>query len=163
MDIHLKPIVKEVYEKCGLNISNYETETESKDYAACRFYLSGRQIISRNAKITPKKMGQFVTLWQRNAHGIIEPLKDTDPTDFYVVNVSTENEFGQFVFPKSALAQKGILSTANKEGKRAFRVYPIWDLVSSKQAKRTQEWQLEYFYPLAPTTDLKKVLQLYSL
>jgi hypothetical protein len=38
-----------------------------------------------------------------------------------------------------------IISTHLKEGKRGMRVYPPWDLPSSKQAKKTQQWQLPYF------------------
>jgi len=61
MDRNLKQIKNEVYETCGLKMSNFLMETESKEYDACRFELSGRKIISRNSKVTPKKVGQFVT------------------------------------------------------------------------------------------------------
>ncbi len=76
------------------------------------------------------------------------------------MNVRNENEFGQFVFPKYVLIKKGIISTENKEGKRAFRVYPKWDVTKNKQAERTQKWQLNYFYEINNSTDLKKVLGL---
>ncbi len=52
---------------------------------------------------------------------------------------------GQFIFPKSILLVKGILSDGEKDGKRGFRVYPPWDKAVNKQAKQTQQWQLQYF------------------
>mgnify|MGYP006078618265 CR=1 FL=1 len=163
MDKNLNQIKTEIYDKCSLKISNYKTETESKEYYACRFKLNGGNVLSRNAKITPKKVGQFVTFWKRNKNGPIEPFKESDQIDFYSVNVRTENKFGQFVFPKSVLINKGIISTEKKEGKRGFRVYPKWDVAKNKQAERTQKWQLDYFYEINNSTNLKKVSELYNL
>lgn len=162
MDNILNKINAEVYEKCGLKISEFQIETESKEYDACRFELNGRKIICRNSKITPKKVGQFVTFWKRKGNEPIEPFEQNDQLDFYTVNVRTENEFGQFVFPKSILIKKGLISTDKREGKRAFRVYPSWDNPNNKQAERTQKWQLDYFYEINNSTDLKKVEELYK-
>lgn len=162
MDSNLTQIIKEVYNKCALEVSDFKLEPESKEYDACRFQLNGLKIISRNAKITPKKVGQFVTFWKRHGNGPIEPFYETDQIDFYIVNVRTENEFGQFVFPKSVLIKKGIISTKQKEGKRAFRVYPNWDLPNNKQAGRTQKWQLEYFYEINDATNFNKIKELYQ-
>ena len=161
MNNNLKQIKTKIYDKCAFEISGFEFEKESKEYEACRFELNGRNVISRNAKITPKKVGQFVTLWKRNEFGPIEPFDDKDQIDFYVVNVRAKNEFGQFVFPKSVLIKKGIISTENKEGKRAFRVYPNWDSPNNKQAERSQKWQLDYFYQINDSTDFSKVVELY--
>ena len=162
MDRNLNQIKIEIYDKCSLKISDFKTEIESKEYNACQFQLNELNILSRNTKITPKKVGQFVTFWKRNENGSIEPFNENDKIDFYAVNVRTENEFGQFVFPKSVLIKKGIISTEKKEGKRAFRVYPNWDIVKSNQAERTQKWQLNYFYEINSSTDLKKVNELYN-
>lgn len=162
MDNNLSQLHREVYERCALKLSDYHLETESKAYDACHFQLNGRKIISRSAKITPKKVGQFVTFWKRNANGITQPFEENDMFDFYMVTVRTEKEFGQFVFPKSVLIKKGIVSTNAKEGKRAFRVYPKWDIAKSKQAERTRKWQLNYFYEVNTSTDLKKVSELFK-
>ena len=162
MDHNLSQIKTEVYDKCALEFSDFKLELESKKYNACRFKLNGQNIICRNAKITSKKVGQFVTFWKRNGSGPIEPFNETDQINFYTINVRTENQLGQFVFPKSVLMKKGIISTKNKEGKRAFRVYPNWDKAKNKQAKRTQKWQLDYFYQINETMDLKKVAELYN-
>jgi len=163
VDKNLNQINAEVYEKCALMISNFQLEPESKKYDACRFKLNGQQIISRNAKVTPKKVGQFVTFWKRNSNKSIQPFEENDHIDFFAVMVRTENEFGQFVFPKSVLIKKGIISTDKKEGKRAFRVYPHWDIVKNKQAERTQKWQLDYFYEVNISIDLNKVAALFKI
>ena len=163
MDSTLNHIKTAVYDKCALTMTDFETEAESKEYKACKYQLNGRSILGRKAKTTPKKAGQFVTFWKRNERGIIAPFEATDKIDFYVVNVQQDNRLGQFVFPKSVLIQKGIMSTLGKEGKRAFRVYPKWDVVSNKQAERTQKWQLDYFYEINTSTDIKKVSALYGL
>lgn len=134
MNNSLSQIKTHVYDKCSFEISDFEDEPESKEYDACRFKLNGLNIISRNAKITPKKNGQFVTFWKRNGNSPIAPLDENDRFDFYVVNVRMETEFGQFVFPKNKLIKKGIISTGKKEGKRAFRVYPDWDIAKNKTA-----------------------------
>ncbi|TVQ80543.1 MAG: MepB family protein [Flavobacteriales bacterium] len=162
MNKNVHQIKTEVYAPCALIISNFKIETESSEYDACRFDLGGRKIVSRSSKITPKKTGQFVTFWKRNKNGPIEPFDENDPIDFYVVNVRTNSKFGQFVFPKSVLIKKGIISTNTKEGKRAFRVYPSWDTAKNKQAQQNQKWQLNYFYEIDEMTDFKKVIGLYN-
>lgn len=157
MDPKLSDIKTQVYDPCSFTISDFKTEAESQEYHACQFKLNGLNILSRSAKITPKKVGQFVTFWKRNAKGIIEPFNASDQIDFYVINASSEDKLGQFVFPKSVLLKKGIISTDKKEGKRGFRVYPAWDIPTNKQAERTQKWQLNYFYEMGGELDLEKV------
>ena len=142
MNTYLANIKMNIYDKYGIDISDFKQEAESKEYDACQFKLNGFRIISRTSKITPKKIGQFVTFWKRNTNGPIAPFHESDPFDFYIINIASENKLGQFVFPKAVLLKKGIISTDNKEGKRGFRVYPIWDTVISKQALLTQKWQL---------------------
>jgi len=162
MDNTLEKIKTKVYAPNGLKVSNYKKEPESNEYAACRFQLNGKNIVSRNAKTTPKKTGQFVTFWKRTKKGITAPLSDIDEFDFYVTTVRTERRLGQFVFPKSTLIDKGIVSTSKKDGKRGFRVYPPWDSATSKQATKTQQWQLDYFYEVTPKTEFKKVVELFG-
>ena len=43
------------------------------------------------------------------------------------------------------LADNGIITQNGKEGKRGIRVYPPWDIVTNKQAMKTQNWQTKYF------------------
>tara|TARA_B110000211_G_C14079935_1_gene554039 strand:- start:104 stop:541 length:438 start_codon:yes stop_codon:yes gene_type:complete len=144
-----------------MKISEFKVELESEEYAACRFKLDRLVIISRNSKITPKKVGQFVTFWKRNASHVTEPFDESYSFDFYVINARKDNRLGQFVFPKSILISKGIIRTEKKDGKRGFRVYPSWDVAQNKQAIFTQKWQLEYFYEVG-IESLDFIANLYS-
>lgn len=128
-----------------MKITNFTLEKESKEYKACSYIKDGNYIIERTAKITPKKIGQFVTCWKRNTEGVTEPYKDSDNFNFFIIKVLNKENSGEFKFPKSALIKHGIVSTKKKDGKRGFRVYPIWDTPTSKQALKTQQWQLNYF------------------
>jgi len=163
MKVILNKKVKEVYDSCNLIISQVTVESEGKEYDACRFKLNELNIVSRRAKITPKKVGQFVTFWKRNENGITEPFDENDTIDFYAVTVESNDQLGQFVFPRAILTQKGIISTKKKDGKRGFRVYPKWDTPTSKQAQRTQVWQLDYFYVVDQTTDLSNIKKLFRI
>lgn len=126
-------------------ITNFKIDTESKEYKGCSYIQDNFVIIERTAKITPKKIGQFVTCWKRNINGITEPYKETDSIDFLIIKVNHSENSGEFKFSKAALIKHGILSTEKKEGKRGFRVYPIWDTPTSNQAIKTQQWQLKHF------------------
>jgi hypothetical protein len=139
-------IVKElVYDKCGFELTNPKLNSESIEYGACSFKLNGQTIQHRVSKITPTKTGQFVTVWKRSDDGITEPFDILDNIDFVVITAKSGDNFGQFIFPKSVLADKGIISQNGKGGKRGIRVYPPWDTTNSKQAEKTQSWQTKYF------------------
>lgn len=100
------------------------------------------------AKTTPTKVGQFVTVWKRSPGGPIQPFDATDPVDLFVISSRDHHHFGQFVFPRDALRQRGVVSVDGSGGKRAFRVYPPWVTTTNRQASHSQEWQLRYFLPL---------------
>jgi len=152
-----------VYDKTELLITSVEKESESDEYSAYRFLLNHKNICYREAKITPTKTGQFVTLWKRNQTGTIEPFDYSDAIDFVIVNVRKDQNWGQFIFPKKTLLEKGIFSTQNKEGIRATRVYPPWDETTSKQAQKTQKWQLDYFFNFSDQSkiDLEELRKLF--
>lgn len=134
-----------IYKPSGLTLKNLKIDDESDEYGACEFTLNNHFIKFRVGKITPTKVGQFVTFWKRIGKGPIQPYDVNDPFDFLVVNAHAENHFGQFVFPKAVLSEKGIISSGDREGKRAMRIYPSWDRAENSQAKKTQAWQLKYF------------------
>ena len=154
-----------LYDSCGYECSLPEKEKESAEYEAYSFQLNNKSILFRTAKITPTKIGQFVTLWKRIDKEPIQPFYFTDAIDLIVISVRKENRVGQFVFPKSVLCEKGIISTSNKEGKRAIRVYPPWDKAINKQAQKTQQWQLDYFLeiPVDKLIDKERANMLYDL
>ena len=139
-------IAKEsVYDYLELECSELLAESESAEYLASRVVINNLSVIFRAAKITPKKTGQFVTLWKRNSSGITEPFHYDDAFDLIIISVRNGDELGQFVLPKSVLLEKGIISGSQKEGKRGIRVYPAWDKPTNAQAAKTQKWQLDYF------------------
>lgn len=140
-----------IYVPCGLSLQHFIPEAESQEYSACSFTLNGHRIQFRSSKITPTKIGQFVTFWKRFGSGPIMPVDAADTFDFLIVNVRTINQFGQFIFPKEVLLTQGYISKNGIGGKRAMRVYPSWDKPDSKQAIKTQTWQLQYFI-VADTT-----------
>lgn len=132
-------------------------EPESPEYGAFAFTLNGFNIRFRAAKITPTKTGQFATLWKRLTSGPIQPFDVSDPVDFFIISVKRDENFGQFVFPKSVLCKKDIFSVNSKGGKRAIRVYAPWDQANSKQAKKTQEWQMKYFLEISQNRSIDRV------
>ena len=99
-------ILEEVYSLCGLKVSNHVREKESKEYEASSFQLNALYVVSRKAKITPKKIGQFVTLWKRNTDGETTPYEESDKADLFVINLQEGPHLGQFVFPKVTLMDK---------------------------------------------------------
>lgn len=139
-------IVKEmVYDPCNFELKNLKWNTESLEYGACSFELGDKKIQFRVSKITPTKNGQFVAIWKRNQEGTTEPFDISDEIDFIVITARNGNKLGQFIFPTTVLAEKGIISQNGKAGKRGIRVYPFWDKPGSKQAEKTQNWQLKHF------------------
>jgi hypothetical protein len=141
----LKVVKELVYDKCGFDLTNLKQNIESKEYGACTFVLNGKTIQQRVSKITKTKTGQFVTIWKRNKDGITEPFDYEDNFDFVIITARNDENFGQFIFPKLVLADKGIISRNSIEGKRGIRVYPPWDITTNKQAEKTQNWQTKYF------------------
>lgn len=146
MTKELEQLQNSIFSKLNLLISNLQPDSECEDYFGYQFTLNQTNIKFRKAKITPKKIGQFVTLWKRNLQSKqTEPFTSEDPFDFYIIFTQLNNQFGFFFFPKSILSQKNILTTLSKDGKRGFRVYPNWNFPENKQAEKTQNWQKDFF------------------
>ncbi|MDF2648852.1 MAG: MepB domain containing protein [Paenibacillus sp.] len=153
-----------VYNVCGFDCSQPLEEAQNAEYGAYLFHLDSLSIRFRVAKITPTKVGQFVTLWHRIGDGSIQPYDVSDPVDFFVISTRSGNNFGQFVFPKHALLKQNIVSNQGEGGKRAIRVYPPWDKTISNQAQKTQKWQLDYFLdiPINEPIDCDRARMLYG-
>ncbi len=141
----LKSAKELVYDPCGYDLKKLTIHTEGSAYSACSYELAGKIIEYRTSKITPLKTGQFVTIWRRNNEGITQPLDNSDKMDFIIISSIKGDDFGLFIFPKSVLLSKGIISQKGVGGKRGIRVYPPWDMVSTKQGEKTQSWQIKYF------------------
>jgi len=141
----LSSVPKPIFNQLAYTFSDPVAEKESQEYAACTFLLNGLWVKFRSAKITPTKTGQFVTLWKRDEEGITQPHDGSDDINLFIISTRKDDCAGYFIFPKSVLLEKGILSGKNKPGKRGFRVYPSWDKAENKQAQASQRWQLMYF------------------
>lgn len=144
----LKRIEDLIFKVKGHKIKNLTKDKESEEYFGYDFQIDSLNIKFRISKITPKKVGQFVTLWKRNAENQIEPFRSDAIFDFYIVVAKQKDKFGFFLFPENVLSQKQILTTNQKKGKLGFRVYPNWTKTQTNQAKNTQLWQTEYFVDL---------------
>lgn len=156
---------KLLYEPNHLTIKNIREETQNADYGAGIFQLNSKSIRFRVAKITPTKIGQFVSFWEKDEANKNQAFSYENATDLLVINTFHHNgDFGQFVFPKEVLLKQNILKTADTKGKMAIRVYPSWDTPTSKQAIATQKWQLPYFINVNDTISLSihELLKLYS-
>ncbi|MFC5470910.1 MepB family protein [Cohnella suwonensis] len=134
-----------VYNTCRFDCSQPLLEAQNAEYGAYVFNLNALAIRFRVAKITPTKVGQFVTLWEKKEDGPIQPYDVSDPVDFFVISTRKGSKFGQFIFPKAVLCDQDIVSNKGRGGKRAIRIYPPWDNPTSRQAQKTQIWQLKYF------------------
>lgn len=128
-------------------ISNFRAHDEASDYSGCDFTYSQKKYVFRQAKVTPKKIGLFVTLWKRNLAGLTEPFDDSDELDAMLVLCLDSPKKGLFCFPREELLARKILSDRENriEGKRGFRVYPAWSAPQNKQASQTKNWQAAHF------------------
>ncbi len=154
-----------IFKTCGLAFSNFEPELESQEYVASSFRLDNQNVKFRIAKITPKKIGQFVTIWKRNGNKLTEPFNTSDDIDFFIIATRKKDQFGLFIFPKAVLYEKRILSGKDENGKRGIRVYPSWDITINKQAQNTQKWQNEYFIEISDykSIDIKRVKRFFKI
>ena len=146
----------------GQKITNLTIENECDEYFGFNFQIEKLNFKFRKSKITPKKVGQFVTLWKRNSEKQTEPFNENDNFDFFIFVSEQDEKFGFFIFSKKLLIEKNILSSRLKEGKRGFRLYPTWVKTESKQAVKTQSWQTEYFIDLT-SNEQKNIEKLKSI
>ena len=148
----LNDLRKKVLEPLNIKCSKVLPELESAEYDAFSLQLNKKVVQYRRAKITPTKIGQFVTLWKRDSlQGEIRPYTPDDNLDLAIIATRQENRLGYFIFPMSVLCEQGI-AQQKKPGKRGFRLYPVWDKPISKQAIKSQMWQLKYFFELTLET-----------
>lgn len=131
-----------------IEYENFSLDPTCRDYLGASFSTNNQSYIFRKAKLTPKKIGHFVTLWKRDSNNKTIPYTQLDPIDFLIISTEDSAHNGFFVFPKDALIKHGILSSPNNPGKRGFRIYANWLTPDNKQATISQSWQKEYFINL---------------
>ncbi|MCR8656413.1 MepB family protein [Paenibacillus endoradicis] len=156
--------IERIYVTPKLQCTQLQPELHNAEYGSYHVKLNSLNIRFRVAKITPTKVGQFVTIWERDENGIIQPYDISEAIDYYVICAREGNNFGQFVFPSSVLRDKNILSDQGVGGKRAIRIYPPWDAPTSRQAQNTQKWQLLYFLDMSIhiPVDNERIHKLYT-
>jgi hypothetical protein len=96
-----------VYDSSGFKCSPVILNDEGLEYGATSFKLDDLNLIFRSAKITPLKIGHFVTIWKRIGKNPIQPYDATDPIDLIVISTQNNERFGHFVFPISILMGAG--------------------------------------------------------
>ncbi|HAG42584.1 MAG TPA: mep operon protein MepB [Clostridium sp.] len=153
-----------IYNPNNLVVTNLHEEKQNSEYAGGTFQLNHRTVRFRMSKVTPNKVGQFVSFWEKDENMQNQAFPYESAPDLLVITCITDNKLGQFVFPKEILLKKKILRTCLQKGKMAMRVYPIWDTPISNQAIETQKWQLLYFVNLSNSEELPidKLTNLYS-
>ncbi|WP_141539972.1 MepB family protein [Bacillus cereus] len=153
-----------VYKPNNLMITNLKEEKQNAEYAGCLFHLNNKTIRFRKSKVTPNKIGQFVSFWEKDENMRNRAFPYEAAPDLLVITCIADNKLGQFIFPKEILLKEKILRTQSQTGKMAMRIYPVWDTTVSNQAKRSQTWQLHYFVDLSDINNLPidKLLNLYS-
>lgn len=95
--------------------SNMNWDKEGNQYHACKFDINNKKILFRSSKITPKKIGQFLTVWHRNIFSITIPFDVSDQLDYLIILSEKDTKKGVFIFPKNTLVSKGIFSSQNKK------------------------------------------------
>ncbi|MCG3873817.1 MepB family protein [Psychrobacter sp. Ps7] len=168
-DTALEHISEIIYKPNQLIIASTKEEQQNSEYAAGTFelmnQLAAKTVRFRVAKQTPSKIGQFVTFWEKDSKGINQPFQYDSSPDLLVITTFKDNHtLGQFVFPKNVLLRHNILQSHFTKGKMAIRVYPSWDKPISNTAKKTQDWQLDYFFVVTVTNILptEKIRALYE-
>ena len=93
-------VLRKLFEPAGYVVENVEPEMESTEYGALKFTVNGQRVLYRQAKTTPKKIGQFVTIWKReHPNSEIAPIDLKDGVDWVII---AANEGANFEFSFSA-------------------------------------------------------------
>ena len=162
----LNHVNKMIYKPNDLTVKWVQEEKQNSKYGAGTFRLSSKTVRFRVANITPTKVGQFVAFWEKDENNKNQPFTYEEAPDLLVITTfKNDSEFGQFIFPKEILFKQNILKSGSTKGKMAIRVYSSWDNPTSKQAMKTQKWQLPYFVDMSDPRKLPidNIIELYSL
>lgn len=149
----------------GLDLacSPAKVEADNSEYGAAISKIGRSPVRFRVGKLTPTKVGLFVTVWRRSLGGSTEPLPAEEDIDVLVVCVREDSRVGAFAFPKAALVKYGVVSVGGAGGKRGFRVYPPWSATTNRQAKKSQQWQCQYFFEITDGSaiDAQRAIRLF--
>ncbi|MDH6679397.1 hypothetical protein M2284_003619 [Rhodococcus sp. LBL1] len=147
-------LVMGLFDVLGVEYSPAVPEPDNTDYGAVVSDIGRSTMRFRVGKLTPRKVGLFVSVWRRAPCGSTEPFPAEGNVDGLVVAAREGGRFGAFVFPTEVLVTRGVVSVDGAGGKRGFRVYPPWSATNNPQAKRSQQWQCDYFLGMDDGSDV---------
>lgn len=142
-------------------VNDVEIEPLNIEYESCLFYIDQKKYRSRRAKKTPNKKGYFTVFWIKDDNNKNRPYNWEETPGKIIITFIDEDKKGQFIFPKEVLAERNIITTDDKKGKMALRVYPPFENSLNKTAEQTQKWQSDYFIDLTDSINKTKFSELY--
>ena len=138
-----------IFKSLNYHLTEIHPDKEADEYFGFDFKINDIKIKFRKSKLTPKKIGQFVTFWKRDQNYKSVPFDIDDDFDFYIILMEENENAGFFIFPKFILEKEDLISSQLKTGKRGFRIYADWHFPNNKQAEKTKLWQRQYFIDLS--------------
>lgn len=138
-------------------------ENQNSDYEGFLLQINNHVYRTRLAKLTPKKKGYFVAVWEKDPTGTNQAYNYEESPEKLIVSIINGEKRGQFIFPKDVLLTYGVLKNSKQKGKMALRVYPSWITDLNETAKKTQAWQVLYFIDLSDRYEIEKLKEMYFL
>lgn len=138
-------------------------EEQNRDYEGAILQINNYVYRTRLAKLTPKKKGYFVAMWEKDKTGTNQAYSYEESPEKLIVSIIDGKKYGQFIFPKNELLKYGVLKSAKQKGKMAIRVYPSWITDLNATAKKTQAWQVVHFIDLSEDLEVEKLKEMYFL
>lgn len=120
-------------------------EEQRGDYESGLVRLKGETWRLRTGKVTPKRPGVFVAVWERDEHGEAQPFKVDAAVAGLMVFVEDQDRFGVFRITTAEQVKLGLIRTQSQRGKQGFRLYPDWCVGLNPQALRMQKAQASSF------------------
>ncbi|MDP9955554.1 hypothetical protein J2X97_001191 [Epilithonimonas hungarica] len=154
MNIELQHLNDLILKELNLQLSEITPDLECEEYSGFNFKINQTNYKFRKSKLTPKKVGQFVTFWKRDLYGKTVPFDVNDDFAFYIISIEESENSGFFLFPKVILEKENLISSEQKTGKRGFRIYADWHFPNNKQAEKAKLWQTEYFINYSDSDEL---------
>ncbi|AZI40122.1 MepB family protein [Epilithonimonas vandammei] len=153
MNIDLQYLNDLILKGLNLQLSEITPDLECEEYFGFNFKINQTTFKFRKSKLTPKKIGQFVTFWKRDLDGKTVPFDINDDFAFYIIAIEESENSGFFMFSNAVLEKENLISSEQKTGKRGFRVYADWHSPNNKQAEKTKLWQTKYFINYSDSDD----------
>ena len=122
-----------------------QPEEQNGEYESGTVTIGAELWRVRTARVTPKKPGAFVAVWQRDEAGETVPFTAEEDIDGLLVFIDDAGRFGVFRFTALHLESLGVTRSSEYPGKRGFRLYPSRSENLNSQARRTQKAQSAAF------------------